>query len=35
MAELHEKHQVLTLDTDFADYRRQGRQPLDLIIPSR
>lgn len=35
MAELHEKHQVLTLDTDFSVYRRHGRQPLDLIIPPR
>lgn len=35
MAELHEKHHVLTLDTDFSVYRRHGRQPLDLIIPPR
>ena len=35
MAELHEKHQVLTLDSDFSVYRRHGRQSLDLIIPPR
>lgn len=35
MAELHEKHQVLTLDSDFSVYRRHGRQPLELIIPPR
>lgn len=35
MAELHEKHRVLTLDSDFAVYRRHGRQALELIIPAR
>ena len=35
MAELHERHLVLTLDSDFAIYRKHGNTPLALsfIIP--
>lgn len=35
MAELFERHRVFTLDSDFAVYRRNGREPLDLIFPSK
>jgi len=35
MAELFERHQVFTLDSDFSVYRRNGREPLDLIFPPR
>ena len=33
MAELFERHQVLTLDSDFSVYRKHGREPLVLILP--
>jgi predicted nucleic acid-binding protein len=33
MAEIHEGHAVLTLDSDFAIYRKHGRVPLTLIQP--
>ena len=33
MAELYDKHHVLTLDSDFSVYRAHGRQPLALIRP--
>lgn len=33
MAELHENHAVFTLDSDFAVYRKHGREPLTLIHP--
>ena len=35
MAELFKHHQVFTLDSDFSVYRRNGREPLDLIFPTR
>ena len=35
MAELFERHRVFTLDSDFSVYRKNGREPLDLIFPSR
>ena len=35
MAELFERHQVFTLDSDFSVYRRNSREPLDLIFPPR
>ena len=35
MAELFERHMVFTLDSDFSVYRRNGREPLDLIFPPR
>lgn len=33
MAEIHEHHDVLTLDLDFSVYRKHGRVPLKLIHP--
>jgi predicted nucleic acid-binding protein len=33
MAEIHEDHSVLTLDADFAVYRRHGRVPMTLMHP--
>lgn len=33
MAELFDRHCVLTLDADFSVYRRHGREPLELIHP--
>jgi uncharacterized protein len=34
MAEINERHAVLTLDSDFSIYRKHGRTPLKLIHPS-
>jgi len=34
MAEIHDRHAVLTLDSDFLVYRKHGRAPLRLIHPS-
>ena len=34
MAELNERHAVLTLDSDFLVYRKHGRAPLALIHPT-
>jgi predicted nucleic acid-binding protein len=33
MAEIHEDHSVLTLDSDFTIYRKHGRLPLTLMHP--
>jgi predicted nucleic acid-binding protein len=33
MAEIHDEHCVLTLDSDFTVYRKHGRQPLMLMHP--
>jgi predicted nucleic acid-binding protein len=33
MAELFDRHQVFTLDSDFSTYRKHGRAPLTLIRP--
>jgi uncharacterized protein len=33
MAELHQRHAVLTLDSDFSIYRKHGRDPIALIHP--
>lgn len=33
MAELFDDHEVLTLDSDFAVYRKHGRTPLGVIHP--
>lgn len=33
MAEIHEEHSVLTLDSDFAVYRKHGRVPITLLHP--
>lgn len=35
MAELFERHRIFTLDSDFTVYRKNGREPLDLIFPSQ
>jgi uncharacterized protein len=34
MAEIHEEHSVLTLDSDFTVYRKHGRVPVTLIYPA-
>lgn len=34
MSELHSRHFVLTLDSDFHVYRKHGRQPIKLICPA-
>ena len=34
MAEIHDRHAVLTLDSDFMIYRKHGRLPLTLIHPA-
>jgi uncharacterized protein len=31
MAEIHEDHSVLTLDSDFTVYRKHGRVPMTLM----
>lgn len=33
MAELHEGSAILTLDSDFRVYRKNGRQQIPLLIP--
>lgn len=33
LAELYPQSQVLTLDSDFVTYRKNGRQVIDLICP--
>lgn len=33
MAEIHDRHDVLTLDADFTVYRKHSRVPLKLIYP--
>ncbi len=35
MAEIYERHAVLTLDSDFTVYRKRGRNPLALIYPAQ
>ena len=34
MAEIHDRHAVLTLDSDFLVYRKHGRAALTLIHPT-
>ena len=34
MAEIYERHAVLTLDSDFSAYRKHGRVPPALIHPA-
>jgi predicted nucleic acid-binding protein len=34
MAELYDRHSVMTLDSDFSVYRKKGNVPLSLISPS-
>lgn len=33
MAEIHEGAQILTMDSDFAVYRKFERQPIPVIMP--
>ena len=33
MAELHANSRILTLDGDFRIYRKNGREPLDAVLP--
>jgi predicted nucleic acid-binding protein len=33
MAELHDHHEIFTLDSDFSIYRKHNRVPLTLIRP--
>ena len=35
MAEIFTRHLIFTLDSDFTVYRKNGREPLELIFPSR
>ena len=35
MAEMYERHLIFSLDSDFTVYRKHGREPLELIFPSR
>jgi hypothetical protein len=35
MAEIHERHAVLTLDSNFTVYRKSGRVPLEIIHPTQ
>ncbi len=34
MAEIHENHSVLTLDSDFTVHRKHGRVPITLMRPT-
>jgi len=34
MAEIHARHAILTLDSDFSFYRKQDRAPLRVIHPA-
>ena len=34
MAEIHDRHAVLTLDSDFSIYRKHGRVSLTLLHPT-
>jgi len=34
MAEVHERHSVPTLDSDFTVYRKHGRVPITLLHPA-
>jgi|ERR1700676_2968842 uncharacterized protein len=33
MAEIHDRHLVFTLDSDFTLYRKHGRVPLEVLRP--
>jgi len=35
MAEIYDRHVVLTLDSDFSVYRKHGSIPLALIHPAQ
>lgn len=34
LAELHPQSTVLTLDSDFVTYRKNGRQVIDVLLPA-
>ena len=34
MAEIYDRHAILTLDADFSIYRKHGHVPLDVIHPA-
>jgi predicted nucleic acid-binding protein len=34
MAEIHDNHSVMTLDSDFTVYRKHGRVPIALMHPA-
>lgn len=34
MSEIHDRHAVLTLDSDFLVYRKHGRMPMTLLHPA-
>ena len=34
MAEIYDRHAVLTLDSDFSVYRKHSRVPLTLVHPA-
>lgn len=34
MSEIHDRHAILTLDSDFLVYRKHGRVALTLICPA-
>jgi len=35
VSEIHDRHAVLTLDSDFLVYRKHGRTSLPVIHPAR
>jgi predicted nucleic acid-binding protein len=35
MSEIHEKHMVLTIDSDFQIYRKNKRESIKLIFPPK
>ena len=35
MAEIHDRHIVFTLDSDFRIYRKHGRSPIAVLVPDR
>ena len=35
MAEIHDRHVVFTLDSDFSIYRKHGRLPIAVLAPDR
>lgn len=35
LAEIHSESAVLTLDTDFRTYRKNGRQMIPILMPTR
>ncbi len=34
MAEVHDRHVVFTLDSDFSIYRKHGRSPIAVLVPA-